>query len=173
MYKVLNIEGKDYKLEYTMEAALFGECVEMVTKILEGFAEVSSGINDSSNIAPDEALNEVKERLNGFIGTISNIPSKTVSIFYAGLLEHHGTHPLGDGLVPNKQVAKALLFKFMQEHKGQEEGDFLGILNMILGQMEEDGFFEFTGLNKVFQAPAKKTKQPQDHKKKTTKTLEN
>ncbi len=172
MYKVLNIEGKDYKLEYTMEAALFGECVEMVTKILEGFAEVSSGINETEEISLEETFTEVRKRLNGFISTISNIPSKTVSIFYAGLLEHHGTHPLGDGLVPSQQVAKTLLFKFMQEHKGQEEGDFFGILNMILGQMEEDGFFEFTGLNKAFQTQEKKTKQPQDHKKKTVKTLE-
>ena len=28
MYKTLTIGGKDYKLEYTIEASLYGDCIE-------------------------------------------------------------------------------------------------------------------------------------------------
>lgn len=171
MYKILNIGGQDYKLEYTMEAALFGECAEVTTKIIEQFAEINASID--TNTTAKNALKEAKEKLEAYIKTISNVPQKVLTLFYAGLLEHHGSHPEGDGLVPNLQAAKVLLFKYMKEHNGEDEGDFFGVFNMILGQMEEDGFFDLTGLNRMLNAQTKKPKQPQDHKKKTVKVLEN
>lgn len=170
MYKVLNIDGTDYKLEYTMEAALFGECTEIVTEIIEQISEASSGTDKS--LPPEELVREVKERMRMYIKTISCIPKKVLTLFYAGLMEHHGTHFSGDGTVRNEEDAKKLLTQFLKERKGEDEGDFFGVLNMIMGQMEEDGFFDLTGLNKAFQV--KKTPRvPQDRKKKETKVSEN
>ena len=34
MYKILEIGGKEYKLEYTIEASLYDECVERLIKFL-------------------------------------------------------------------------------------------------------------------------------------------
>ena len=45
MYKMLNIGGKDYKIEYTMEAALCNECVEETTNLLVEMGTASSENN--------------------------------------------------------------------------------------------------------------------------------
>lgn len=170
MYKILKINGREYKLEYTMEAALFGECTEITTEVIEQISEATSGVDKT--LPPDKLAKEVKERMRMYVKTISNIPRKVLTLFYAGLLEHHGAHPGGDGTIKNEQDAKELLAQFLREHKGEDDGDFFGVMRIILDQMEEDGFFDLTGLNKAFQVK-KPAKQPQDHKKKTTKVSEN
>lgn len=171
MYKVLNIGGEDYKLEYTMEAALFGECTETATQIIEQIAEASAEVDE--NLPDDEKEKQLRNKLKDYIKTVSNLPQKVLTLFYAGLIEHHGTHPLGDGTVKNLQDAKEILFKFFKENKGKDEGDFMGMMKLIIDQMGEDGFFDLVGLNKAFQVPEKPVKQPQDHKKKATKVSEN
>lgn len=171
MYKVLRIGDKDYKFEFTMEAALFGECTETATTIIEEIAEASSGVN--TKLSQDKLAEELRKRMEQYIKTISNLPQKVLILFYAGLLEHHGVHPNGDGSVRNEQDAKEILRMYLKEHKGQDDGDFFGVLKMILDQMGEDGFFDLTGLNKAFQTEKKQPKQPQDHKKKSIKASEN
>lgn len=129
MYKVLQIGGKDYKLEYSIEASLYADCTTSLT-----------GLMTEIQIAGDE------KNIQKIISEISNIPQIALTIFYAGLMEHHGSHPDGDGKVPDIQSAKRLIAQYLKEHSDDETGNFYGIMQMCIEQMGEDGFFKLTGL---------------------------
>lgn len=132
MYKTITIGGKDYKLEYSIEASLYGDCVASVVSMLAGIGKAAE---------KDDIVKQIHE--------ISNVPQVAWTIFYAGLLETHGTHPEGDGTVPNKDVAKSLMAQYMKEHQGEEGENFYDILTMCVNQMGEDGFFKLTGMDAV------------------------
>lgn len=152
MYKILNIGGQDYKLEFSVEASLYADCVSGLTSLMTDI-----------EIAGEES--NVKKLLSG----ISNIPQTALIMFYAGLMEAHGTHPDGDGKVPNINVAKKLIAQYIKEHKEEESGNFYGVMLMCIEQMGEDGFFNLIGLLPIMEKmtePVKKPrKSPQDHKK--------
>lgn len=145
--KIINIGNKDYKFEFTIEASLYNECTEKVTNLL-------FSIEESQN------KEDIKQLLSG----LSDIPQTTLTMFYAGLLEHHGED--GDGTILTKKDAKALIKQYMDEHKEDGKGNFYEIMNEMIAVMEEDGFFNQIGLT---QAVENQAKIPQDHKKKTTK----
>ena len=143
--KVIKIGGKEYKFEFTIEASLYDECTVNVTSLLEGLGSAKENKDTKS-----------------MISSLANIPQTALSMFYAGLLEHHGED--GDGSIANKKEAKKLIKKFFDEHKEDGKGNFYEIMEMMLGVMEEDGFFELIGLSQVLE-PKKQKKVPQDHKK--------
>ena len=149
MYKVITINGKDYHLEYSIEASLYADCVTKITTLL---TDIESG----------QATEDIKKLLSGF----SNIPQTALTIFYAGLMEAHGNHPDGDGSVPDIQTAKRLIAEYIKEHKDDETGNFYGVMQMCIDQMGEDGFFKLVELEAMMaSAPKKPRKTPQDHKK--------
>lgn len=146
----LLIGNKEYTLEYTFEASLFGECTEKLTLLLTDFFTA-----------------ENKEDAKKIIASISDIPSVALTIFHAGLLEHHSDE------VKTKEDSKKLLAQYLREHKGEETGNFYGVLELAIAQMEEDGFFDLIGLTRMFAlTETKNVKAPQDHKKKATKATE-
>lgn len=129
MYKVLQIGGKDYKLEYSIEASLYAACTSSLT-----------GLMTEIQIAGED------KNVKKVVSELSNIPHTTLTIFYAGLMEHHGVHPDGDGSVPDIQTAKRLIAQYLKEHTDDDTGNFFGIMQMCIEQMGEDGFFKLTGL---------------------------
>lgn len=132
MYKILTINGKDYHLEYTIEASLYADCVSKLTEL---FVKLAAG----------QDADGMKKVISG----LSNIPQTALTVFYAGLIEAHGTHINGDGSVPDIEEAKALLASYMREHKDDDNGNFYGILEMCVTQMGEDGFFKLIGLESI------------------------
>lgn len=132
MYKTITIGGKDYKLEYSIEASLYGDCVASVVSLL-------------ANIGKAADKNDIVKQIH----EISNVPQVAWTIFYAGLLEAHGTHPEGDGTVPDKETAKALMVQYIKEHQGEEGENFYDVLTMCMNQMGENGFFKLTGMDSV------------------------
>ena len=70
MYKVLTIGGKDYHLEYSIEASLYADCITSLTSMM---ADVENAENEKN----------VKKMLAG----MSNIPQTALTVFYAGLME--------------------------------------------------------------------------------------
>lgn len=155
MYKTLNIGGKDYKIEYTMEAALCNECVESVTGLL-----MEMGIASS------------EKDLKQILKNMANLPHVTLTMFYAGLLEYHGDHPTGDRSIKTLSDAKALIKQYMAENKDSDEGNFYGLMGILFEQMAEDGFFKQIGLEQMVNnaETESKAKKPQDHKKKAITT---
>ena len=149
MYKVLNIGNKDYKLEYSIEASLYADCVSTLT----GFF---------TDLGAAQGTKNVKQLLKG----ISNLPQTALTLFYAGLIEAHGTHPEGDKTVPDIHTAKNLIAQYFKEHAEDDQGNFYSVLEMCIKQMEEDGFFKLVGLNQMLEAGQQKTRKvPQDHLK--------
>ena len=150
MYKALTIGGKEYHLEYSIEATLYSDSVSSIAGMLT-----------------DPAIAEKEHDVKMLLSGMSNVPQTALTIFYAGLMEAHGTHPNGDGQVPDIQTAKGLIAEFMREHKEDEYGNFYGVMQMCIEQMGEDGFFDLVGLNAMTEGMKKKKprKVPQDHKK--------
>lgn len=154
--KVLNIGGVDYTFEFTIEASLYSECTEKVTGLMAnaGMAQAEEG----------NAMEQVK----GMLSTMADIPTVAMTMFYAGLMEHHSD------TVRSLKDAKVLVKKYLAEHKDDDKGNFYAIMQDMMECMADDDFFKLIGLDKMFQTESKKvTKMPQDHKKKTTKVTEN
>lgn len=111
---------------------------------------------------------DIEKLLDG----VSNIPQTALTIFYAGLMEAHGTHADGDGRVPDIQTAKRLLAQYAKEHAEDDIGNFYGILEICIEQMGEDDFFKLVGLDRIIAAGQKKVKKvpkvPQDHLRKVS-----
>lgn len=156
--KVLTIGGRDYTFEFSIEASLYNECTEKITNLMVGIGKAKETEGPDTN-----------EKVRNVISTISNVPLVAMTMFYAGLLEHHG--PNGDGTVKGMKDAKALARQYLVEHKDDEKGNFYAVMNEMIECMEDDGFFELTGMSKMLQngaeeAEKKAPKVPQDHKKK-------
>ena len=149
----LIIGGKDYHIEYTIEASLYNECTEKVTGLMASIGEAGD-----------------KAEIKAMLSSIADIPQTVLTMFYAGLLEHHGED--GDGTVTSKKDAKNLIRQYLVEHKDDDTGNFYGVMEMLIGQMGDDGFFELIGLNQIMNQTAetekKARKTPQDYKKKAT-----
>lgn len=147
----LKIGNKTYNIEFSVEASLCDDCVEAVTNFML----------TTSNAQGLDAVKYV-------IGNMTNLPGTALSMFYGGLVAHHGED--GDGSVTCKADAKALLKQYIVDHKEDGKANYYDIIGMLIGQMEKDGFFDLIGLTKMFQtAESKVKKMPTDHKKKQKK----
>ena len=156
--KIININGIDYKFEFTIEASLYNECTEKVVGLMTSIAEGT----------------ESGKGLKDIISTISDIPKTSLTIFYAGLLEHHGPETITANPVHSVKDAKRLLKEYFAEHAEDGTGNFYDVLQIMIEVMAEDGFFKQIGLEQMMNDPAeqKAPKKPQDHKKKATKPTE-
>ena len=144
---MIDIGGKEYEIEFTVEASLYNECTEKVAGLMIEISEAQE-----------------KENIRSVISSMSDIPQTTLTMFYAGLLEHHGED--GDKSVLSKSDAKKLIKQYFKEHHDEESGNFYGFMEMLIEQMGEDGFFKQVGLIQGAEQAEKTLKAPQDHKKK-------
>ena len=144
---VLNIGGKDYTIEYSIEASLCNECTEKVTGLMVGLSQ---------------AQNE--DDIRGVVKSIADVPKTTLTMFYAGLLENHSDE------IKSMDDAKELVKTYLKEHREDGTGNFYALMELLIEQMGNDDFFSLIGLDKMFQTEEtkKQAKVPQDHKKKTT-----
>lgn len=150
MYKVLKIGSEDYKFEFSIEASLYGDCIEKIT-----------GLMMNVELGQDEASRKY------LVSGLADIPSTAATCFYAGMLEHHGKEE-GDGKVPNLSAAKRLAVTLLKDENSEYE-NWYDILNLCMEQMSEDGFFGLVGLGDLLgtQTPKRKTAR-----KKTPKAVE-
>lgn len=151
------VEGKEYTLEYTFEAAENQKCVDAMTDIFGG--AMMTKIDETKS----EAL-----QIRDFLMTISDLPRMAMDMFYAGLLENHGED--GDCTITSRLDAKRLYKKFCKENPDDAmASSYYGLVTAISGQMEEDGFFKRTGLADILESMGNavlEIKKPADRKKK-------
>lgn len=146
MYKRLQIGTKEYKLEYTIEASLYNECVERMmeffgkTLAITNEQELTKGLSKEEKI--EMRMQLVKDSLSGMI----NLPKTALTVFYAGLLEYHGE--AGDNTVRSIGDAKALVKQYFSEHVEDGKDNFYDLLQVCMEQMGEDGFFKLTGMER-------------------------
>lgn len=148
MYKVLKIGNKEYKFEYSLEASLYDQGIESLLDFLSNTAgaanmdKVTDGMDTGDK---KEAVGIIMDKLKN---TITNIPRTAITLFYMGLLEHHGED--GDCTVTSFGDAKRLAKQYYIDHEEEGTDTPVDLINLCLEQMGEDGFFKRTGLEKVF-----------------------
>ena len=122
----MEINGKEYRLEYTVEASLCDECVERTMSLF---------------MAIGEAQNE--QDVKKVVSAMTDIPRTALYLFYGGLLEHHSDE------IKGVDDAKRLVSAYFKENKDDENANFYGLLTKCLEQMKEDGFFRQIGLEQA------------------------
>lgn len=143
--KVLEIGGKNYTFEFSIEASLYSECTEKVVELM-------------SKMDGKDA--------KAVISGISNIPKVVITMAHAGLLEHHSEE------IMSENDTKALIKQYLVEHKDDEKGNFYSLMEEMFACMGDDGFFKLIGLETMSEKTVKEMKKPQDHKK-TAKATKN
>ena len=162
--KTITIDGKDYTLEFSFDAAENRELVQKMFNVVSGAYLVKNGKFDENGNEKREQV--VGTMIDGVSEMVSEIPHICITAFYAGLLENNPQ---------TKEDAKNLMKSYMKENKIS----FNKLFDEIKDCMEDDGFFDLSGLTEMVQKmnenieketekEAKKTKQPQDHKKPTS-----
>lgn len=141
--KVLEINGRNYTVEFSIEASLYSECTAKVMDLM-----IAMGSKD-----PKEAISKM-----------ADIPQTTITMLHAGLLEHHSDEIKGEN--DTKELVKA----YLVEHKNDEKGDFYSIMELLMECMGDDGFFKLIGLEAMSEKAIQEVKKPQA--KKTTKAIE-
>ena len=154
--KSIIINDKEYKLEFSFEAAEHKGLIQNMFNILTG-AYLVKGDNAVSSI------------INGASEMVADIPHICNIAFYAGLLENNP--------MPADE-AKTVMKEYMKSNKLS----FKGLFDELKACMEDDGFFDLSGLMDMLtemeatmtemeeEKPKKTPKTPQDHKKKSTGT---
>lgn len=141
--KRITIGNKEYTFEYSIEASLYDECT---TTIMDTFVKLGMTQNSAES-------NDMEAALENFLESIALIPQKTLSIFYAGLLEHHG--PDGDKSVNSKSDAKKILKTYLDE----KNLSFRDVFAEMTELMVNDNFFEKIGLNQITDELKKETEK--------------
>lgn len=168
--KNLKIGRKEYKIEYSFDAAEYKECVDKAFKMVSGGYMAKHGHFDENN-----KVTGLGVLVDGTADMISDLPIIIPSFLYAGLLEHNP--------VEDEKAAKSLFRQFVKENPDDERASYYGMYDYLRKCMEEDGFFKLTGLEKMIsemnaavvdqvkeEAAQKSAKIPTDHKKKSTST---
>lgn len=157
--KTLTINGNEYKLEYTFEASEHKDTVQKMFKVLSGAYLMRKGvvIDETDEEKAKEAM--VNAMIDGSAEMVADVPHIVKSAFYAGLLEHNPK---------SEEEAYSLMKEYMKENKIS----YRKLFEDIKECMEDDGFFDLSGLTEMLQemngTPKKPKKVPQDHKKSTS-----
>ena len=139
--RTITIEGIDYKIEYSIEASLYEDCAGC---LMDAFINEGLVTGSAKN-------GNYKDAAEGFKSTLAGIPQRTLTLFYAGLMENHDL---------SKNAAKEILKKYIKE-SGKS---YLEIQNELVEIVEEDNFFELIGLDKVFKTMESNTNENENEK---------
>ena len=130
----ISIKDKQYKLEYTFEAVRHKALLKMMFDIMSG-AYTTKKILAVQN---ENEANAVVAMLDGTSDMVADIPEITEIAFYAGLLENNPV---------DKAEAKSLMKQYMIDNKLS----FNALYTDIKKCMEDDGFFDLSGLTEMLQ----------------------
>lgn len=131
--KQITINGKDYKLEFSFEAAEYHEIVQRMFNLVS----MAPVLKRTASIETDD--DAAVAMVDGSAEMVGMIPETVKEAFYAGLLENH------EGIT--KQEAKELMKSYMKEHKLS----FAKLFEEIRQCMEDDDFFDLSGINDMME----------------------
>jgi len=156
--QTLNINGKTYDLEFSFAAAEEGNLIQSMFKVVSGAYFFEHGNKETMAAA----------MMHGTAAMVGDLPVICKQAFFAGLKGHT------EGITYEDAV------ELMQAYMKENKMSFNAMYQLLKTQMEEDGFFELTGITEMMQqmsqtaeekkAPKKQPKTPQDHRKKSTGT---
>jgi hypothetical protein len=153
----LKIGEKDYTLEYSFMAAEHNETVQKMFNVVSGAYLIKR-----ANVVDENKEQMAMAMIDGTAEMVADIPHIVKTAFYSGLLENHDV---------SQEEAYDLMKQYMKENKIS----FRKLFDDIKKCMEDDGFFDLSGLTEMLQemnkgieeqTKKKPRKVPQDHKKK-------
>lgn len=131
--KTIKIGEKEYQMEFTFEAAECKGLVQSMFELLSGAYFAKKGLASEGNKAATAAA-----MIDGTSEMVADVPHICRIAFYAGLLEHN---PVSEG------EAKELMKQYMKENKLS----FNKLFEDLKQYMEDDGFFDLSGLTDMIQ----------------------
>lgn len=153
--KIITINGTEYTLEYSFMAAEHNQTVQKMFDVLSG-TYIFKKAGDVEKLSNEKATAAM---IDGTGELVADIPHIVKMAFYSGLLEHHN-------------VSESEAYELMKTYMKENKFSFRKLFEDIKDCMSDDGFFDLSGLTEMIAemnetpAPKKKTKTPQDHKKK-------
>ena len=144
----ISIKDKQYKLEYTFEAVRHKQLLKMMFDIMSGAYKTKKILS----VQNESDANAVVAMLDGAGDMVADIPEITEIAFYAGLLENNPV---------SKEEAKDLMKQYMIDNKLS----FNALYTDIKKCMEDDGFFDLSGINEMLEQMNKAITEGQDNKK--------
>lgn len=154
--KTIKIEKKEYQLEYTFEAAECRDLIQKMFYVLSGaYILKHTKMTETGEAVDIEKESTVAAMVDGASEMVAEIPHICPIAFYAGLLEHNQV---------SEDEAKKLMKAYMKENKLS----FSALYEELKSYMEEDGFFELSGLTDMLK---KMNKTEAENKTEQTKTM--
>lgn len=154
--KTIKINDREYQLEFSFEAAEHRGLVQKMFNMLSG-AYIAKHASETEEKSVEAVVDGTSEM-------VAEVPHVCITAFHAGLLEHNPV---------SEEESKELMKAYMRENKIS----YRRLYEELKECMEEDGFFDLSGLTEMIQtmegepeAKQKTPKTPQDHKKKSTGT---
>ena len=152
--KTIKIGDKEYTLEFTYEAADCKDHVQNMFNVMSGAYIVRRA--GTEDVQESDAMRAV---IDGSAEMVADIPRICRIAFYAGMLEQNEV---------SMDEAKELMKQYMRETKLS----FYRLFEDLKKWMEDDGFFDMSGLNEMIQSmsmAAEKKAQEQTEDQKETK----
>ena len=138
--KTIKIGDKEYTLEFTFEAAECKGLVQSMFNILSGayILRNAGGAVAGDLSKEEENATAFRCMVDGSSEMVADIPHICRVGFYAGLLENNEV---------SEDEAKELMKQYMKENKIS----FHGMYELLKQCMEDDGFFDLSGLTEMIQ----------------------
>lgn len=152
--KTITVNGTEYTLEYTFMAAEHKETVQKMFNVLSG-AYMLKHITNAKEIKDNVSVAGVM--LDGTSEMVAEIPNIVRIAFYSGLLENHKL---------SEEDAHNLMKEYMKENKIS----YKKLFDDIKHCMEDDGFFDLSGLTEMLTELNENMNEAPKKKKKSTST---
>lgn len=150
--KTLKIGDKEYQMEFTFEAAEHKGLVQSMFELLSGAYFAKKGL-----VSGDNKEATAVAMIDGASEMVADVPRICRIAFYAGLLEHN----------PVSEIeAKELMKQYMKENKLS----FNKLFEDLKQFMEDDGFFDLSGLTDMIQKMNAAAEEKVDEIQKSTST---
>ena len=161
---IINVNGKEYKVEFSFGAA---ECESIVQRMFR--------MVNGSYLFANTAKNVAQASFGGLTSMVADTPQTCITAIYAGCLDNNPV---------TMEEAKNLTRAYITEkRKTNKKYGYRELFEEIKKAMEDDNFFELSGINAMVEELAnnlekmkkeaemeKQKKIPQDHLKKQTST---
>lgn len=142
--KKITIGEKEYTFKFSVGASLYNECTEAILDSL-----ISGG-----KVQGYAQVNDYDSAINNLVTSISDIPKKALTLFYAGLIEYHGTGRNGDGTVKSIEDAQEILVEYIGENIGEDgkaKVTMASVFRQMMDIIGDDNFFEIAGINETLE----------------------
>ena len=159
--KQITINNNTYTLEFSFKAVKHKKLLKMMFDVMSG-SYTAKKVLQAGN---DNPINALIATFDGSSDMVADIPEICEVSFYAGLLE-------------NNDVSEEEAFDLMKQYMIDNKLSFKSLYDELRKCMEDDGFFDLSGLNetisqaqKIQEEMEKKEEKkviPMDHQKKQT-----